>query len=96
MSFSIKSPQGPGPWFSDVWAVVDLDRRRAMARKRAQRLRARRRSGSVPIPIEVSRDVIDFLIDAGRLGQWDENHAKAITAAVEILLTDLVANADEA
>ncbi len=93
---AMKPPQGPGPWFGEVLMIVDPERRRELARERARRLRERRREGAVVVTLDASRDLIDFPVENGRLAGWDLDEPKAIAAAIEDLLADMVAGAEPA
>lgn len=56
---------------------------RQAARERMRRLRARRRADIVVVrDLEIPGDVIEALIDNGRLAAWDSNNATAIRRVI--------------
>ncbi len=50
--------------------------------KRQRRWRERRQAGRFLVSIEIDRELVDGLIDAGLLAEWDDIDAGAIAAAV--------------
>jgi hypothetical protein len=61
------------------------------AADRYRRYRERRRADKLCVRIELGHDVIDALIEAGRIGAWDENDRDAIAKAVERLCEESAA-----
>ena len=65
-----------------------IDRQRAQAAERQRRYRVRRQT-AVLLMVEMERFwFVEALIDAGRLGQWDEDNREAVERAVTRLLED--------
>ncbi len=64
------------------------DRKRALAAERQRRYRARRRN-AILVRAEMERfGFVEALVEAGRLGQWDEDDREAIDQAVTTILSD--------
>lgn len=53
---------------------------------RSKRKRARQRGGEMIVPVPITYDDTDALIDAGLLGAWDERNREAIANAIRKLL----------
>lgn len=56
------------------------------AAERMRRARERRRSGLLVAQVEVTFDMVDELIERGKLSAWDAQDPQAIGAAIASLL----------
>lgn len=68
--------------------VLAALRRREAAAERDRRRRERRRNRCFVVPVEVSEDQVDVLVERRRLGEWDDRDRAAIGQAVEVLIAD--------
>lgn len=64
------------------------------AAERQRRWRERAREGRLVVQIEVSPEVVDALVDAGRLGQWDERDRTAVGDAIAKLTDEWAQDID--
>ena len=63
-------------------------RRRALAAERDRVRRERRRAAIMVVPVEVTQDDIDELVERRRLAEWDEGSRDAIGETIGQLVRD--------
>ncbi len=60
------------------------------AAERMRKFRARRRAGTIVVRrIEIDQDVIDTLVGAGFLADWDRENAEDVARAIALLLRNI-------
>ena len=73
----------PAPFLEEQSQAEAVQAAKEAARLRQRRRRARLREGTLRVTIDVSRELLDVLVEVGRLAAWDEQDAAAVQAAVQ-------------